>query len=127
MKPKVLILDDDPLMHMLYKKHLEQAGYEPLAAKDGAEAIAVAGRDGPDVILMDIMMPGMDGLSTLRELKHTETTRAIPVIITTANLSAHTASRREAELGGAASFLPKPFSPAQLLGEVRRLAPVPPA
>jgi len=60
MKPKVLMVDDDPLMHVLYKKHLEDGGYEMLTAKDGNEAIAIIDRDGPQLIIMDIMMPGMD-------------------------------------------------------------------
>jgi len=126
MKPKVLMVDDDPLMQILYKKHLEEGGYEMLAAKDGSEAVITIERDAPQLIIMDIMMPGLDGLSVLRKLKKSEVTRNIPVIVTTANVGAMAATRRECENSGAAGFLPKPFSPGQLLEEVRRLAPVEP-
>lgn len=125
MKPKVLIVDDDPLIHVLYKGHLERAGYELLGAKDGAEALQVAAKSLPDVIVMDIMMRGMDGLSALRALKKADATRNIPVIIITANLGALIETRRETENSGASGFLPKPFSPSQLLAEVQRLVPAP--
>jgi CheY-like chemotaxis protein len=123
MKPKVLIVDDDPLMLVLYKRHLEAAGYELLTAKEGAEGVSIALRDSPQLILMDLLMPGMDGLSALRELKTAETTKGIPVVIITANVSSYT-TKHESEMAGAAGFLPKPFSPAQLLAEVQRHAPV---
>lgn len=124
MKPKILIVDDDPIMHMLYGRHLVGAGYELLMARDGVEALAIATREAPQLIMMDVMMAGMDGLSALRELKRAEVTRNIPVMIITGNVSAHHATRREAELGGASGFLTKPFSPAQLMAEVTKLAPI---
>jgi len=123
MAPKVLVVDDDSLMHMLYRKHLEQAGFEVLAAKNGVEALEVAARESPQVIFMDVMMPELDGLSALRELKKADATKAIPVVVITGNATTYAAARRESELGGAAGFLSKPFSPAQLLAEVRRLLP----
>jgi len=127
MKPKVLMVDDDPLMHVLYKKHLEDGGYEMLTAKDGNEAIAIIDRDAPQLIIMDIMMPGMDGLSVLRKLKKSDAAQKIPVVVITATVGAIAATRRECENSGAAGFLPKPFSAGQLLEEVRRLAPLEPS
>jgi len=126
MKPKVLIVDDDPLMHMLYGRHLVGAGYELLMARDGIEALAVASRESPQLIMMDVMMAGMDGLSALRELKRTEATKNIPVVVITANVSAHHATRKEAELAGATGFLTKPFSPGLLLAEVGKIVPIAP-
>lgn len=126
MSLKVLIVDDDPLVHMLYSRPLIGAGYEVLTARDGIEALAMATRESPELVLMDVMMAGMDGLSALRELKRGEATKQIPVIIITSNVGAHTAARREAQLAGASGFLTKPFSPAQLLTEVTKLVPPPP-
>jgi CheY-like chemotaxis protein len=125
MATKVLIVDDDPLVHMLYSRPLIGAGYEVLTARDGVEALAMATRESPGLVLMDVMMAGMDGLSALRELKRTEATKQIPVIVITANVATHYATRREAQFSGAASFLTKPFSPAQLLTEVAKYAPPP--
>jgi CheY-like chemotaxis protein len=124
MKPKVLMVDDDPLVAMLYGRHLESAGYEMLTARDGIEALAVASRALPQLIMMDVMMAGMDGLSALRKLKQTDATKAIPVVIITAHVSAHHATRQEAQTAGAAGFLTKPFSPAQLLAEVAKYVPI---
>jgi CheY-like chemotaxis protein len=124
MKPKVLIVDDDPLMHMLYSRHLEIAGYRMLVAKNGQEAILLAAREFPQLIVMDILMPSMDGLSALRELRKGDETKNIPVLIVTATVAALAATKKETSNAGASGFLAKPFSPAQLLKEVRRLAPV---
>ena len=125
MPSKVLIVDDDPLMHLLYKNQLERAGYQMLTASDGTEALEVAARELPDIIVMDIMMTEMDGLAALREFKKINETKFIPVVIATSSVSAHYATQRECENSGAAGFLTKPFSPAQLLVEVRRLVPEP--
>jgi len=123
MAPTVLIVDDDPLMLMLYRNHLERGGYRLITAKNGVEALEAAARDAPSLIFMDVMMEGMDGLSALRELKKCEATKDIPVVIITAASGQHTATKREAEQSGAVSFLTKPLSPAQFLNEVKRLVP----
>lgn len=125
MAHKVLIVDDEPLMHMLYKTHLEKAGYHLLTAKDGAEVLELATREAPQLVVMDVMMREVDGLQALRELKKHATTKDIPVIIITGQGSAHHALRQEAENCGAALFLTKPFSPAQLLGALQKVLPAP--
>ena len=123
---KILIADDDPLVRMLYKNHLEHAGYELITAKDGTEAVEMAAQEQPQLVVMDIIMSQMGGLAALKQLKKAEATKAIPVVIVTGSVTAdHQAIRRECENSGAAGFLIKPFSPAQFLAEVRRLAPEP--
>lgn len=87
------------------------------------EALEIAARDRPSLVVMDAMMPRMNGLTALRQLKQDEATRAIPVIILTAN--PHKFSREEAETIGATVFLTKPFSPTQLVSEIRRLTSPP--
>jgi CheY-like chemotaxis protein len=121
MTKQILVVDDDPLMHRLFQHHLERAGYQVLAANNGREALEIVSRHPPQLIVMDIMMPDVDGLAALRELKKEEATKSIPVIVITAN--SHHLTRKESEACGAAIFLTKPFSPTQLLNEIRRLVP----
>jgi CheY-like chemotaxis protein len=118
---QILVVDDDPLMHRLYQHHLERAGYQMVSARNGREALDIATRQPPELIVMDIMMPDMDGLEALRELKKNDATKAIPVVVITAN--GHFMARKESENSGAAVFLTKPFSPVQLIAEVQRLLP----
>jgi len=118
MPHKILIVDDEPFMLRLIQHHLENAGYEMITARNGREAVEVAARENPCLVVMDAMMPNMDGLSALRQLKQGLSTRAIPVIMLTAN--PHKYTREEAESSGAAIFLTKPFSPTQLLEEIRK-------
>jgi len=120
MAPKVLLVDDDRLIHRLYQPHVERAGYQMLSAFDGAEAFATAARELPQVIVMDIMMPKSDGLSAMRELKANEKTKDIPVIIMTVNPHFQL-SQMESQLAGAALFLTKPFGPASLVAALQRV------
>lgn len=121
MTKQVLLVDDDPLMHRLFQHHLERAGYQMISATNGRDGLELAGRQLPNLIVMDIMMPDMDGVAALRELKKTDATKAIPIIIITANGNA--LARKESENCGAAIFLTKPFSPTQLVEQIRRLVP----
>ncbi len=123
MAHKILVVDDDALTHRLFQHHLERAGYRMVSATNGREALTVAERELPQLIVMDVMMPEVDGLAAIRHLKKNEATRHIPVVVITASVSAHDASRKEAESSGASGFLTKPLSPAQLLKEVQRLLP----
>jgi CheY-like chemotaxis protein len=120
MATKVLVVDDEPFMLRLIQIGLERAGFIFLKAQNGHEAIEVAAREKPDVVIMDAMMPKMDGLTALRLLKQDPVTRPIPVIMLTAN--PHKFSREEAEVCGATVFLTKPFSPSRLVAEIRRLS-----
>ena len=118
---KILVVDDEPYMHRLMQHHLGRAGYELIGARNGREAIDLALSETPRLVIMDVMMAEMDGLTALKLLKQAEATRTIPVIMITSNAQAIT--RKESESSGAAIFLTKPFSPTQLLMEIRRLIP----
>jgi len=122
MPPKVLLVDDDPLIHRLYRPHIERAGYQVFSAQSGVEAIEVAKRECPQLIVMDIMMPQMDGLSAIREIKSEAATKDIPVIVVTANPQYHL-SQQESQWAGATCFLTKPFGPASLVSAIQRLIP----
>jgi len=123
MPPKVLLVDDDPLIHRLYRTHIERAGYQMLSAFSGTGAIEMAAAEQPQVIVMDIMMPEMDGLSAVREIKREDTTRQIPVIVMTANPQYHL-SEQESQWAGATVFLTKPFGPNRLVSAIQRLVPL---
>lgn len=120
-KLKALIVDDEAYMHRLLQYHLQRAGFHTLDGYNGREAVALAREQRPRVIVMDLMMPELDGLSALKELKKCDQTRDIPVIMLTAN--GHHVTREEAQASGAAVFLTKPFSPTHLLRAIRDLIP----
>ncbi len=124
MAPKVLLVDDDRLMHRLYEPHIERAGYQMLSAFTGLEAVELSAREVPQVIIMDIMMPQLDGLSAMREIKRNEATQNIPIIVITGNPQYHL-SQQESQWAGASLFLTKPFGPASLVSAIQRLAPLP--
>ncbi len=117
---KILVVDDEPFMLRMIQIILERGGYAMVAAASGDEAIEIARKEQPGLIIMDAMMPKMDGFTALRLLKGEPVTNSIPVIMLTAN--PHKFSREEAESSGATVFLTKPFSPTQLLEEIRRLS-----
>ena len=123
--PKVLIVDDDPLIRLLYKTHLEKAGYELITSPSAEEGLEIARHQKPVIVVLDVILGGVDGLAALRVLKGDEETKSIPVILFSASMSeAHYATRQEANRAGAAAFLTKPISPQQLLTEIKRLAPI---
>jgi CheY-like chemotaxis protein len=123
MKPQILIVDDDSLMHMLYRRTLENAGYEIAAARSAEEAIEKLAATRPQLIIMDIILPAMNGLTAIRNFKKSMA-GDIPILVITGNVAALEAVKKETAMAGATAFMPKPFSPDQLLKEVTRLAPI---
>ena len=123
MVKKVLIVDDEPHMLRLTELSLKKVGYYILTARNGREAIEVAAREVPALIVMDLVMPELDGLSALQQLKATPATAGSPVIMLTSR--GQTVDREEAETSGAVLFLTKPFSPSALATEARRIIGAP--
>jgi two-component system chemotaxis response regulator CheY len=119
MKQKIMIADDQLFIHRLIQHRLEEQGYQILTARDGCEVLEAAVRKAPDLVVMDVSMPRMDGLTALRHLKRNQATRAIPVIVLTS--SPYNRVHEEAEFSGAELVLTKPFSPIGLLEAIRRL------
>ncbi len=110
----VLIVDDDPFVRKLIATTLEDvAGFELVEAGDGREAVEVAIRRRPELVFLDIDMPGMDGLEACRLLRAESVTSHATIVMLTA--AAGDSAEREAEAAGADLFLTKPFSPLELL------------
>ena len=113
---KILIVDDEKLILISTRIVLESVGYNVLTAASGEEAIRSAGEEIPGLILLDIMMPGIDGWETLSRLKEDPETKDIPVIIFTAR--EHSRGRQLAREMGAADYFQKPFEPDELIAIV---------
>ncbi len=114
---KVLLVDDEPDIRKLAKLLLQRAGYEVLVAENGLEGLAKAEAAHPEVVLLDVMMPGMSGFDVLKRLKENAATQDIPVIIFSA-LGADRQINMSRQLG-AESHLEKPYQAQQLLEQVR--------
>jgi CheY-like chemotaxis protein len=114
---RILVVDDDPILRQMVRDFLEVADLAVWEAVDGPDAVVQAAAVRPDVILLDIMMPGMDGYTVCRTLKDEPTTRAIPVIVLTA--SADPGLNRQAYAAGATACLTKPFRREALLAVVQ--------
>lgn len=118
-RPKILIVDDHPSSRMTAVALLSVEGYEVLEAENGQVALDCVTEVNPDLILLDVMMPGMDGYEVCRRLKQDEQTRLIPVVFITA-LSDRRARLKGIEAGGD-DFLCKPFDQIELSARVKSL------
>ena len=113
----ILIVDDEPFNVDLLEQELEDLGYETLTAADGQEAVDTVRRERPDLVLLDVMMPVMDGFTACRLLKDDEDTRLIPIVIMTALDSVE--DRIKGIESGADDFLTKPVNEVELLARIR--------
>lgn len=117
---RVLVVDDSRLIRQLATMALEGvAGWHVVAAESGAEALELAASESPEAILLDAVMPDMDGPATLSGLQASPDTREIPVILVTARDGAE--DRAEFERLGAVGVIPKPFEVGRLAGQVTEI------
>jgi putative two-component system response regulator len=112
-RPNVLVVDDVPANRELLQGHLDDLGYEVREARDGIEALEAVEAEEPDLILLDIDMPRLDGIAVCERLKAHPTRRLIPIVILTASNDRNTRLRGLA--AGADDYLSKPFDPKELL------------
>src|SRR3954451_9731695 len=115
MGQSVLVVDDDPTVSDVVRRYLEQAGCRGRLAADGASGLAAVDAERPDLVVLDIMMPGLDGLEVCRRLRHAQP--GLPVIMLTA-LGEQVYRVLGLEVG-ADDYVPKPFSPRELVLRVR--------
>ena len=114
---RILVVDDERHIVRLIEVNLQRAGYEVIKAYNGREALEKARSENPDVVVLDAMMPGMDGFAVLKNLKADPATAHIPVIMLTTKGQDEDAVR---DLPGVHCYLCKPFSPMDLLDSIRR-------
>lgn len=113
----ILVVEDEPDIADLVKYHLEKAGLPARVVGDGKQALDLIARDHPDLVILDLMLPGLDGLEVCRRLRGVPATRGIPVIMLTAR--AEEVDRIVGLEMGADDYVPKPFSPRELVARVK--------
>jgi DNA-binding response OmpR family regulator len=113
---KVLLVDDDPVILKLLQVNFEMEGYTVMTAADGVEGLEKARSEHPDIVLLDIMMPRMDGLQVTQALKGDDATKEIPIILLSAKAQA--SDIQAGKDMGADDYLTKPFDPLELLERV---------
>lgn len=119
MPQTVMVVDDDPDILELARLVLEGGGFRVVEAPSGTEALRLLGNEHPDLILLDINMPGMDGWQVLRVIKVDERTRSIPVALF--SIKSQIRDRVQGLQGGACDYIAKPFACDELLGRVRHI------
>jgi CheY-like chemotaxis protein len=117
--PRILLVEDNEISRDILTRRLRKSGYQILFAADGVEALAAAAREHPDLILMDMSLPGIDGWETTAELRRRPDVAAIPVIA----LTAHTlpGDRERALAAGCDEYESKPVELAQLIEKIETL------
>ncbi len=118
-RPLVLVAEDMQLQVRLMRLHLERAGCDVIAVADGVQALVRIEAEMPDLIMLDVEMPGMNGFQVLDKLRSNEVTRQIPVIMLTAHAKDAPLFAEWAE--SADLFMTKPFTPSAMVADVRRI------
>ncbi len=123
-KPRILIVDDEPDLLSVLRFGLEVDGFDVIEASDGEQGLSLAREHGPDLIVLDLMLPRMDGYKVCRALKFDERYRRIPVFILSARSG--DADRRLALELGADEYVTKPYDMRDLVGRIRERLKLPP-
>ncbi len=115
----ILAVDDSASMRQMVRFTLEGAGYTVMQAADGVEALNIAKTQGADLVLTDVNMPHMDGISLVRELRALDSYKFVPMLVLTTESGSDTKQRGKA--AGATGWIVKPFNPEQLLATIARV------
>jgi two-component system cell cycle response regulator DivK len=121
MSRRILVVEDHEENRRIMRDLLTAAGYEMIEAVTGEDGVALAARERPDLILMDIQLPGLDGYDTTRRIKADPALRAIPIIAVTSY--ALSGDDVKAFAAGCDAYVTKPFSPRALLAKIREYLP----
>src|SRR4051812_49699736 len=124
-RPRVLLVDDYPDAREMYSEYLQYSGFDVIEAANGMEALSKAADKSPDIILMDLSLPVMDGWEATRRLKADEGTAAIPVVALTGHALAGISEG--AKKAGCDAFVTKPCLPEDLVREIRKILDRPPS
>jgi two-component system chemotaxis response regulator CheY len=115
----ILAVDDSASMRQMVRFTLESAGYQVMQAADGVEALELAKANSADLVLTDVNMPNMDGISLVRELRALDSYKFVPMLVLTTESGSDTKQRGKA--AGATGWIVKPFNPEQLLATIARV------
>jgi two-component system, cell cycle response regulator DivK len=121
MSRKILVVEDQEDNRQILRDLLANAGYEMIEAGDGAQAITAANEHKPDLILMDIQLPELDGYEATRRIKSNPALTATPIIVVTSY--ALSGDEEKARAAGADGYVAKPYSPRALLAKIREYVP----
>jgi two-component system, chemotaxis family, chemotaxis protein CheY len=122
MSARILIVEDSPTMRMLIRSALEEGGYRVAESEDALQALAVVQEVAPDLVIADVNMPELDGITLVRRMRKFPAFHSVPILILTTESSDEAKQRGRA--AGATGWITKPFDPAQLrdvVGEVLRV------
>ncbi len=119
-KIKVLLIEDDPMIVEMYKLRLAEEGYDILVTDKGSEAIEWAKKEEPAIVLLDVILPELDGFSILQLLKGETKTKKIPVLLMT-NLGQESDRRKGSDLGAADYFVKAQHTPAEVVQKIKEL------
>jgi two-component system alkaline phosphatase synthesis response regulator PhoP len=119
MTKKILVIEDDPAISRLVDYSLRHEGYEVIAATNGLEGIRKANQEAPDLVILDVMLPGMDGFEICHQLRSEPETAGLPILMFSAK--AQEIDRNTGLKVGADDYLPKPAAPAEIVNRVAKL------
>jgi len=118
-KKKILIVEDDPMISSIYKTKFEADGFAAVVAGNGAEGLDIARKEQPDIIMLDVILPQIDGFSVLEELKKDKLTKDIPVIMLT-NLGTDEDKAKGEKMGAVDYFVKISLTPAQISEKIKK-------
>lgn len=118
-KKKILIVEDEKSLSLMYKTEFEEDGYHVLIADNGAKGLEMAVKEKPDLIILDIIMPELNGFTVLKRLKANESTKDIPVVILTV-LSAEEKKEEGEKLGATAYLVKAKLTPAEIYEKIKK-------
>jgi len=119
MRKKILIVEDNPMVIDLVQTILEHLGYVPIVAMTGKQGVNMAASQLPDLILLDISLPDMDGFAVVRQIRQNPKTRSIPILATTGRVSFE--DKEKCLQSGCDDYISKPYTPKQLASRIERL------
>ncbi|MCK4245107.1 MAG: response regulator [Candidatus Omnitrophica bacterium] len=119
MSKKILVIDDDPDIREMIKSRLKANGYTVIVASDGSEGLEMAKREHPDLILLNVMMPKLSGVTAAIRLKETKETESIPIILITG--ISESEARALALRFGAENYIIKPFEGSELVNKIEKV------
>ena len=117
-KEKILIIEDDFFIRELYERQFTKEGYQIITSEDGPSGLLAANQEKPDLILLDIMLPKLNGLDLLRTLKAKDETKNIPVILLT-NLGQESVIKEGFDLGADSYLIKSAYTPSQIIEEIK--------